>query len=83
MVVRDDAKVKYDKYVVVEERFKRPDAEYPDGSYLKKIGGEVVCATGQYASNHPDRSNLAWYGDKPTFVMLDTSDWPKTFTRQE
>ena len=35
--------------VPVEEYYIGPSAEWPDGSYMKKIGGKVAMATGYYA----------------------------------
>jgi len=59
----------------VEERYIRPNAEYPDGSYLRKVDGVVEVATGFYALEFPDKPSPYWHGKAP-FVMLDTSEWP-------
>lgn len=59
----------------VEERYIRPSAEYPDGSYLRKVDGVVEVATGFYALEFPDKPSPYWHGKAP-FVMLDTSEWP-------
>lgn len=61
--------------VNVEEHYKRPDAEYPEGSYMHKIDGKVTIATGYYATLYPDKPSLYWHGGPP-FVFIDTSDWP-------
>lgn len=62
--------------VAVEEHYMHPSAEYPDGSYMHKIGGEVTIATGHFATLHPDKKSLYWHGDQPPFVFIDTTNWP-------
>jgi hypothetical protein len=62
------------KDVSVEDRYMRPSAEYPDGSWLHKVGNEVMVATGYYAIEHPGKPSPYFHGGPP-FVMLNTSDW--------
>ena len=62
------------KDICVEERYMKPTPEYPDGSWLHKIDGQVQVATGYYATLYPDKPSLYWHG-KPPFVMIDTADW--------
>ena len=62
------------KDICVEDRYMKPTAEYPDGSWLHKIDGKVQEATGYYATLYPDKPSLYWHG-KPPFVMIDTADW--------
>jgi hypothetical protein len=57
--------------IPVEEHYIGPSADWPDGSYIKKVGGEVLLATGYYAILHPDKKSLAWYGDRPPFATVE------------
>ena len=43
------------KDICVEDRYMKPTAEYPDGSWLHKIDGKVQEATGYYATFYPDK----------------------------
>lgn len=61
-------------YIAVEDRYMRPTAEYPDGSYLQLVDGEPMVATGYYATIYPDKPSLYFHGGAPV-VILDTSDW--------
>jgi hypothetical protein len=70
------------EYVPVEEHYKRPDAEYPDGSWMHKIGGEVTIATGYYAKLHPGKPSPYFHGGPP-FVMMDTRGWPTRTPEKE
>lgn len=62
------------KDVVIEDHFMTPSAAYPDGSYMRKVAGEVQVATGYYATIHPGKPSLYWHGGPPC-VMVDTSGW--------
>ena len=69
-------------HVVVEEHFMNPSAEYPDGSYMQKVAGKVVVATGHYATLYPDKPSYYWHG-KPPVAFIDTSEWRKSTPEQE
>ena len=62
------------KDISVEDRYMKPTPEYPDGSWLHTIDGNVEVATGYYATIYPDKPSLYWHGGPP-FVMIDTSEW--------
>lgn len=64
-----------EKYIRVEDHYIRPSAEWPDGSYMQKIGGKVIVATGHYSKLYPDKASLDWHG-KPPFSMLHLDSWP-------
>jgi hypothetical protein len=68
-----DAFYKRDK-VRVEDRYMRPTAEYPQGSWLHTVGGEVLAATGYFAKMYPDKPSLYWHNGPP-FIVIDTADW--------
>jgi hypothetical protein len=59
-----------DKDCVVEERFMKATDEYPMGSYLLTVGGEVQVATGWYEKEFPGHPSLYWHGGPP-FVMFN------------
>ena len=61
--------------ISVEDRYMRPDAEYPYGSWMHKIGDEVMVATGHYATLYPGKPS-PYFHDGPPFVMIDKTDWP-------
>ena len=63
------------KDYTVEERYSRPDAEYPQGSWLYKVGDTVQVATGYFALEYPDKPSPYWHGGPP-FVLYETFDWP-------
>ncbi len=65
----------------VEERYMKPSAEYPDGSWLHKYGGTVMIATGYYATIYPDKPSPYWHG-KPPFLIVDTQDWAWEWERK-
>ncbi len=56
--------------IKVEERFMKPTAEYPMGSYLRMVGGNVDIATGFYEKQFPGHPSLYWHGGPP-FVVFD------------
>ena len=62
------------KNICVEQRYMRPTAEYPQGSYLHKIGDNVIMATGWYEKEYPGHPSLYFHGGPP-FVMINTADW--------
>jgi hypothetical protein len=73
--------------VTVEEHYMRPSAEYPDGSWMHKVGDRVEVATGYFAIEHPGKPS-PYFHDGPPFIFVDTSDWawestPKTETEKE
>lgn len=61
--------------VKITDQYMRPTAEYPESSWLHKIGDEVTVATGYYAALHPGKPSPYWHGGPP-FVFVDTNDWP-------
>ena len=61
--------------VGVEDRYMKPSAEYPDGSWLHTVGGKVEVATGHYATIYPDKPSPYFHGGEP-FFLIDTSEWP-------
>jgi len=65
-----------EKSVAIVERFIRPSADYPDGSYIQIVNGEVTIATGKYATIYPHKPSYQLHGESP-FVMVDTSEWAK------
>lgn len=67
--------------VSIEDRYMRPSAEYPYGSWLHKIGGEVTVATGYFAIEHPGKPS-PYFHDGPPFVVLDTGEWPSEFFKR-
>jgi hypothetical protein len=60
--------------IYVEERYMFPTAEYPQGSWLYKVGDDVKVATGCYALEYPNKPSPYWHGGAP-FVMIDTKEW--------
>jgi hypothetical protein len=70
------------KDVCVEDRYIKPSAEYPDGSWLHIVNGEVTIATGYYSYEYPDKPSPYWHGGPP-FVFIDTSEWPWERKRSE
>ena len=59
--------------VGVEERYMKPTAEYPQGSYLKIVGGQVQMATGWYEKEYPCHPSLYWHKGPP-FVLYEHID---------
>jgi hypothetical protein len=60
--------------LAIERHYMPPDADYPLGSYMEMIAGEVTVATGRYATLYPNKPSYCWHGGAP-FVFLDTTDW--------
>ena len=58
-------------FIEVVESFAKPTAEYPDGSYMRKVAGVVEIATGVFSIDHPDKPSPYWHGKAP-IVMF----WP-------
>ena len=56
----------------IEELYVRPTAEYPQGSWLYKIGDRVEAATGFYEKEYPGHPSPYFHGGAP-FVILDTT----------
>lgn len=63
------------KDVCVEDRYMKPSAEYPDGSWLHIVDGKVMVATGYYATIHPDKPS-PHFSNGPPFLMFESSAWP-------
>ena len=63
------------KDICVEDRYMSPSAEYPDGSWLHLVDGEVVIATGYYAYEYPDKPSPYWHGGAP-FILFESVDAP-------
>lgn len=58
-----------DSRVEVSETYMRPTPEWPDGSYLRKVAGNVEVATGYYATLYPGKPSPYWHGGAPYFVL--------------
>jgi hypothetical protein len=56
--------------IKVEERFMKPTVEYPMGSYLRTIDGNVETATGYYEREFPGHPS-PYFHRGPPFVMFD------------
>jgi hypothetical protein len=63
-----------DDRIQVVWKYMSPTAEYPQGSYLHKVGDQVTMATGYYAIEYPGFPSFYWHGGPPIFVV-DTRDW--------
>jgi hypothetical protein len=61
--------------VKVTDTLMSPSAEYPQGSWLHKIGDEVTVATGYFAIEHPGKPSPYWH-QGPPFLLIDTAVWP-------
>jgi hypothetical protein len=61
--------------VTVEERYMKPTAEYPQGSYLRLIAGKPDIATGWYEKEYPGHPSMYWHGGPP-FVMFEPQIHP-------
>lgn len=61
--------------IEIQERYATPTPEYPMGSYLRTVAGEVEVATGYFAIEHPDKPSHYWHGGPP-FVVYDAMPWP-------
>lgn len=56
--------------VTVTDRCMKPTAEYPDGSWLHKVGDRVEVATGYFAIEHPGKPS-PYFHDGPPFFVVD------------
>lgn len=61
--------------IAIEERYMRPTAEFPRGSYLRLVDGKAEIATGAYEKEYPGHPSLYFHGGPP-FVVYDIGDWP-------
>jgi hypothetical protein len=59
----------------IQESYVKPSTEYPMGSYLYKIEGEVRIATGIYEKEFPGHPSPYFHGGPP-FVVFDSLDSP-------
>ena len=60
--------------ILIEDRYMRPSAEYPQGSWMHIIDGDVKIATGYFAKDYPDKPSPYFHGQVP-FVYIDISEW--------
>jgi hypothetical protein len=82
----DDTHISIDEgsprgYICIEERYMRPTAEYPQGSYLRKVAGNVEMATGWYEKEHPGHPSLYFHKGPPFVMLTEKADWPKEFRK--
>lgn len=63
------------KEICVEDRYMKPTPEYPQGSWLHTVAGNVEVATGYYATIYPDKPSPYFHG-VPPFVFLENFDVP-------
>jgi len=61
--------------ICVEDRYMSPTAEYPQGSWLHIVDGEVSIATGYYAYEYPDKPSPYFHGGPP-FLVLEPFEVP-------
>lgn len=61
--------------ICVEDRYMHPTKEYPDGSWIHIVDGEVEVATGYYAYEYPDKPS-PYFHKGPPFVSLKHFDGP-------
>lgn len=71
--------------VEVRESFMRPDAEYPHGSYLRIVAGNVEMATGRFEKEHPGHPS-PYIGGLPPLVMFwseshDPEAWHRDYEK--
>ncbi len=65
-----------EEMISIEESFLRPSAEYPDGSYLCKVGGKVQMATGFFEKEHPGYPSPYWHGKAPVVMWDGPASYP-------
>lgn len=58
-----------DPSVEIRETFMRPTPDWPEGGYLREVGGSVQIATGYYATIYPDKPS-PYPGGKPPAAMM-------------
>lgn len=61
--------------IKITELYAGATAEYPQGSYLRKVGDAVEVATGKYALKFPGHESPYFHGGPP-FIVMDIADWP-------
>ena len=57
--------------VEIRETFMKPTAEWPEGGYLREVGGTVEIATGYFATIYPDKPSPYWHGRAPAVILWD------------
>ncbi len=62
--------------IEIRETFMRPTPEWPEGGYMREVGGKVEMATGYFATIHPDKPSPYLGGKPPVMVLWDRGDWP-------
>jgi hypothetical protein len=55
--------------IEIRETVMSATEEYPDGSYLRTVAGEVEIATGYYATLYPGKPSPYWHGGPPFFLF--------------
>ena len=68
--------------IKITESYMRPTAEYPQGSWLYKIGDRIEAATGFYEQEYPGHPSPYFHGGPPFVMFTETADWPKEFMRK-
>ena len=63
--------------VLIIERYSEPTAQYPHGSYLRTVGGQVEVATGHFAVEYPGKPSPYWHDGAP-FVVMCVDDWERS-----
>lgn len=41
--------------IEIRDTYAKPTSEYPDGSWMRTVAGEVEVAAGYFAIEHPDK----------------------------
>ena len=67
---------------IVEDRYMDPTAEYPNGSWLHKVGDRVEVATGYFAIEHPGKPS-PYFHEGPPFFFVDTTKWKLPWANKE
>ena len=62
--------------IEIKETFMRPTPEWPEGGYMREVGGKVEMATGYFSTIHPDKPSPYLGGKPPVVVLWDRCDWP-------
>ena len=60
--------------VKIEERFMKASDEYPMGSYLRMVNGNVEIATGFYEKKFPGHPSPYFHGGPP-FVIFNCGSY--------
>jgi len=75
-ILRGGAKL--DALVEITDQYLKPTTEYPDGSWLHKVGDRVEVATGYFAIEHPGKPSPYLHEGPPFFVVdFDQPPWEK------